>query len=450
MIHLPHRTTLTFVLLSLAYVASVLYDMLVVQDNAALQLLLAAGMAASLAGLLLLTRYPAGALKPLLFAAWPLHLYTAAFFWVCLAHHGGASLNQVVFYTLFGYATYVLVPLALLLDHRMLVAFAKLIAVTSAMLAIPSFWGALGHLDLFGIPLRVKFSYAEFSGIVASAGLFEHPEGHAFQMAMGAFCSWFVVRKRDAIPVYAACLCLNLMGLVVSQGRAVILGVAIALLFSLLPELFRRSRPIFLGTFAIALTFPFFILPQIARLPAVAGYLRTERGLSGREEAWQFAFSLIAERPWSGHGVMASAELTAAEQKNLRKSGFSGAGTTFHNTFISKAVDLGLIATSFYALLYLLPLYRICTPSQYAHEQELVRSILLLTLTAAIFRDYNVGGIRSTAMAGTIFLGLANLWEVAVPWGWNLVANAADAPRPADRLPNLNSTFDLPRMRSAR
>jgi O-antigen ligase len=205
----------------------------------------------------------------------------------------------------------------------------------------------------------------------------------------------------------------------------------VALTFSLLPELFRRSRPVFIGTLALLWTFPFLILPQLAALPGVGGYLRIERGMSGRGEAWRLAFAAIGERPWTGHGFMASSELTEAEKKTLRKSGFSGAGTTFHNTFISKAVDLGLIATFLYALLYLLPLQRICTPSRYPHEHELVRNMLLLTLTAAIFRDYNIGGIRSTAMLGTIFLGLGNLWGLVAWWGrsGSAEAEATETPR---------------------
>ena len=123
----------------------------------------------------------------------------------------------------------------------------------------------------------------------------------------------------------------------------------------MLPQIFRRSRPVFLGTLVFALTFPFFIWPQLAAIPGLSGYLRIERGLSGRDEAWRFALSVIKDKPWTGHGFMASAELTEAEQKSLRSSGFSGAGTTFHNTFITKAVDLGLIATFVYSLLYLVP-----------------------------------------------------------------------------------------------
>ena len=222
------------------------------------------------------------------------------------------------------------------------------------------------------------------------------------------------------------------------------------MLFSLLPELFRRSRPFFIGTLAIVLLFPFLILPQLALIPGIGGYLRVERGLSGREEAWSFALSAIGDKPWTGHGFMASTQLTEDEQKTLRKSGFSGAGTTFHNTFISKAVDLGLVVTGLYSLLYLLPLFRICTPSTITHEHDFLRSMLLLIVTAAIFRDYNIGGIRSTAMLSSIFLGLGNLWNVILQCRWMLPRGEAESLYESDHRSQFNGTFDLHPMPQAR
>lgn len=114
---------------------------------------------------------------------------------------------------------------------------------------------------------------------------------------------------------------------------------------------------------------------------------------------------------------MASTDLTEAQAKWLRSVGFSGGGSTFHNTFISKAVDLGLIAAFFYSLLYFVPLLRTCRIWSPRHEQELMRSMILLTLATALFRDYNIGGIRSTAMLGAIFLGLTNVWPLLSAYG---------------------------------
>ena len=411
-----HRRLMIFWLLTLIVMVSILYDTLYIQTKDRVQLLLVGITAIGFAAIAVLQRCPAEALFRALVASWPLHLFTISFVWVCFAFHGGAKLDQVLVYTAFSYAIYLLVPLIFLLDRQMFQAFVKLIAIVSAVLTLPGFVGALGIDQIWVFPLRNKPSYAEFSGIIASGGIFEHVEGFAYQMAIGMFCAQYAYRKHGGL-LYIACGGLTTLGLILSQGRAAIYGVGLAIGVSMLPEVFRRSRPIFLGTLFFALTFPFFIWPQLASIPGLAGYLRIERGMSGRDEAWRYAISVIKKKPWTGHGFMASTELTEDEQKTLRSSGFSGAGTTFHNTFITKAVDLGIIATLFYSLLYLVPISRICRATPYGPEEALVRNMLIVVIATSLFRDYNIGGIRSTAMVGSIFLGLANMWNLVELWG---------------------------------
>ncbi|MCA9217799.1 MAG: O-antigen ligase family protein [Planctomycetales bacterium] len=427
-----YRRTLTFYLLAIILVASVAYDTVPLQINDGLQRALAALMAGCTALVLFIQRYSTKDLARTLVSGWPLHVYSLAFVTLCVTVHGGSKLSQVIAYTYFAYATYLFVPMILKVDQPVFHSFLKVIAVVSALMAIPSFFGAVGFSSLAGIPLRVKPSYAEFSGIIASAGIFEHAEGHALQMGIGMLCAIYLLQYSGRV-VYLICLVMTTAGLVVSQGRAAIYGIGVAVVFHVLPNLFHRSRILFFGTLIVLLTFPYFILPQLGNLPGVSGYLRLERGLSGREEAWDFALYAARQKPWTGHGFMASTALTEIEQKTLRKSGFSGAGTTFHNTFITKAVDLGFIATFLYTLLYLVPLSRLCGQSKRLLEVDLLRNMLLLVLTASIYRDYNIGGVRSTAMISSIFIGLACLWQSIDKRGHTLdvhadISEAAESP----------------------
>ncbi len=411
--HLPsYRKQLVYLCLMLAFAASVVYDTQFIVPLQRLQSVVAAAVVACFSATFLLARFPKRVIQPALLAAWPLHLFTICFLGVTWCFHGGAQKGAFIAYTIVAYATWLLVPLCLLLDRPLFDAFVKMVAIGSALLAIPSYVGAMGVDSILGIPLSNKYAYSNFSGIIASGGVFEHAEGHALQMAVGLFCCIYAMRKSGHV-LYLVCLLMVFAGLIVSQGRGAIFGVGIAAAYCLLPELFRRSRPIFLGSLAFFLVFPFLIWPQLANVPGVANYLRMERGLSGRDVAWRYAFSLVEEKPWTGHGFGTSGELSEQGRKLLRKSGYSGAGTTFHNTFITKAVELGMIATLVYALLYVVPLIRICQWTDYVHEQQLVRSIVVLTLTASLFRDYNIGGVRSTAMLVAVFLGLANLWPLA-------------------------------------
>ncbi len=410
--HLRYRKELVFLCLLLAFAASVVYDTRYIILHEQLRAVVAASVVACFAAIFLLTRYPRQVIQPAVLAVWPLHLFTICLLGLAWCFHDGAQKGAIIAYTIVAYATWLLVPLCLLMDRRLLDGFVKMVAVGSALLAIPSFVGAMGIDSIAGIPLSNKYSYSAFSGIIASGGVFEHAEGHALQMAVGLFCCLYAWRKSGNL-FYAACLLMVFAGLVVSQGRGAIFGVSIAAAFCLLPEIFRRSRPVFLGSLALCVAFPFLIWPQLAKVPGVADYLRMERGLSGRDVAWLYAFSLVEEKPWVGHGFGTSGELSEEGRKLLRKSGYSGAGTTFHNTFITKAVELGIIGAAVYALLYIVPLFRICMVRQDFHEQQLVRSVVLVTLTASIFRDYNIGGVRSTSLLVAVFLGLANFWLLA-------------------------------------
>ncbi len=409
---LKYRQELVVIGLLMAFAAGVFYDTRFIVPLEGLRTLVAAFVVACFGAVFLLTPYPWRIVQPALLAAWPLHLFTISFVGFAWTFHGGAELGAIIAYTLVAYATYLLVPLCLLLDPRLFDVFVKIIAAGSALLAIPSYIGTLGIDSLFGIPLSNKYAYSQFSGLVASGGIFEHGEGHALQMAIGLFCCIYAFRK-SGNWLYAICGVMVLAGLVISQGRGAIFGVLVAGMFWLLPELFRRSRPLFFASLALCLAFPFLIWPLLATLPGFSDYLRLERGLSGRDVAWQYAGKLVEERPWTGHGFNTAGQLSEEGRKQLRKSGYSGAGTTFHNTFVTRAVELGLIATFLYALMYLVALFRICQPTQYVLEQHLVRGIVVLTLTASLFRDYNIGGVRSTSILVSVFIGLASLWPLA-------------------------------------
>ncbi len=138
------RTTLVVVCIGLAFAASVAYDTLLIKPTDRPRAAVAAMVVISLGAAFLLQRYPLRALQPMLVAAWPLHLFTLGFFTVCLVFHGGARLQQVVAYTLLAYATYVFLPLLLVLDQKVFIKFVKFIALFSALLAIPSLVGVPG------------------------------------------------------------------------------------------------------------------------------------------------------------------------------------------------------------------------------------------------------------------------------------------------------------------
>ena len=410
--YLNYRRQLVLACLAAIFAAGVLYDTRFIVPLETLMALVALGVVGCFGVIVLLTRYPRSVIQSAVLAAWPLHLYTIAFVTVSWVYHGGGQKSTLIAYTIVAYAAWLVIPVGLLMERRLFDGFMKILAIGCALLALPCYVGAVGIDSLAGFPLSNKYSYSNFSGIVASGGIFEHAEGHALQMAIGLFCCLYAWRRSGQL-LYGICTVMVLAGLIVSQGRGAIFGVAIATSFYFLPQVFTRSRLIFISSIAFCLMFPFLIWPQLAKIPGVADYLRLERGLSGRDAAWLYAIELVQDEPWTGYGFGSSGDLSEDARKELRKSGYSGAGTTFHNTFITKAVEMGMPVTVIYCLMYLVPLMRICKPNGDPAQQQLVRSIIVVALTASIFRDYNIGGIRSTSILVAVFLGLANLWPFA-------------------------------------
>ncbi len=185
--YLQYRRELVFTCLALAFAASVVYDTAFIVTRESLRAVIAVAVVGCFSAVFLLTTYPKRVIQPALVAAWPLHLYTICFLGVSWCFHGGAQKGAIIAYTVVAYATFLLVPVCLLMDRRLFDGFVKMVAVGSALLAIPCYIGAIGIDSILGVPLSNKYSYSNFSGIVASGGIFEHGEGHALQMASGCF-----------------------------------------------------------------------------------------------------------------------------------------------------------------------------------------------------------------------------------------------------------------------
>ena len=123
MISDSYRQTLTFAMLAFSIVVSVAYDTVPFQINEGSQQLLAVVMAGCLAVIVMVQRYSLPVLSRAIVYAWPLHLFSLAFVGVCVGFHGGAKLSQVIGYTYFAYATYVIVPMILRVDQPMFRAY---------------------------------------------------------------------------------------------------------------------------------------------------------------------------------------------------------------------------------------------------------------------------------------------------------------------------------------
>ncbi len=342
---------------------------------------------------------------------WPLHAYSLAAVAITILVHPDRLSFQLIAYVIVAYATYLAVPLTFIRHPALLFHWARIIAITSAAFAIPSYAGALGLDSFIGLPIYTKTAYAGFTGVAASAGIMEHLNPFAAQMGVGTLCAWYVYRKTNA-ALYLVLFVLIVGALVISQGRGAWLGSLAALGACLAPRFVREKSSILLAYGIGAAALPFLLVGTLQAAPIVGDALRLSAGLSGREGGWLFALLQISQEPWVGHGFQAAGETTTAYAESLDQIGFHAAGASFHNTFLTKAVEFGLPIAAVYLLLFLRPIIQIAGRTRWPSERALVRSMCLLALTASLYVDINVGGVRSIAIFNAAFLGLANLWPV--------------------------------------
>ena len=217
--------------------------------------------------------------------------------------------------------------------------------------------------------------------------------------------------------MYLIVAAMFLLMLIALQSRASLLalGVSIGTLV-----FFRRFTgrsairvPLFMGLLAIA---PFLMLKAIATAsPFLDQYLRLSAGLSGRDTGWLLAASLIAEKPLFGHGLGSSSEQTLQFAEVLSEGHFYAAGASFHNTFLTKAVDMGLVVTTIYFLVYVVPLMVLVKSSMPILTKRYLVGCLVPIPVVAFFVDINVGGARLAVFASAFYLGIGLVSIVFYP-----------------------------------
>ena len=156
--HLTYRKEIVFACLALAFAIGAAYDTRFIVSMERLRAVIAAAIIACFGAIFLLSRYPRSVIQPAILAAWPLHLFTVVFVGFSWCFHGGGPKGTIIAYTIVGYATWLLVPLCLLLDRQLFDRFVKMVAIGCAVLAIPSYIGALGVDSILGVPLSNKYA----------------------------------------------------------------------------------------------------------------------------------------------------------------------------------------------------------------------------------------------------------------------------------------------------
>ncbi len=127
---------------------------------------------------------------------------------------------------------------------------------------------------------------------------------------------------------------------VINMSRSALLAIAVSTLFILTTN--RKGRKILLYSGIITAILFIIFLPRI--YPSIASLLRFQMGLSGREQLWPMAWSIIEDHPLLGLSPTTFVErfffqapfMEQGLQKLIGKP-------TAHNAFLNSGIDIGLI-----------------------------------------------------------------------------------------------------------
>jgi O-antigen ligase len=310
-------------------------------------------------------------------------------------------------YVLVGYAAYAVLPPMLLASDRWVEHLLGLIVRLSLVLAVTVLVGGVGYDHLFGIPLRVKESYAQFSGFAASGGVFQHPAAAGITLATALVAAAHLRRRQRTIWMLPAMWVLG-AALIVTQARGAFLGLVLALVVGRLDS--RRlpnwAFPVLIAAGVLVATFGYRILEVV---PPLADFLRIERGTSGRTFVWELAVDRLTDSPWLGFGGGSAQQFTADNIEVLRAGSFRAAGASLHNAYLTSAFEYGVPLGLLYAWLMLSPLAAVTDVVTRRPDDVLARTLRAMAVVvcvAAAFTDVNIGGVRATSLLGALVLGL--------------------------------------------
>lgn len=323
--------------------------------------------------------------------------------------HGTDKVSLLVSYFVGSVLLSMLIPLLISGKEEVFVGIARMVVIVSAPLVIPAIWGAMGHEHFFGLAMHNKAYYAKYSSIAASSGIMDFPETFGAQLAFAFVCGIYLIQRSPRPIFWIGVLALIAVGLIISQARAAILGTVVAMAAVTIASRVRIHPALVVLLCCIAITAPIYALNLIELLPGAKTYLRSNTGLSGREGVWSFALRYIGEHPLRGYGASAAQEYTQRYIHYLKDQNFKAAGASFHNTFLTRAFDNGVLASLSYLVIFLVAMRRAAGKIFFSPEARLVFSAIVVALAITTYRDINSGGMRSITVLVSVFLGLGLL-----------------------------------------
>lgn len=254
-----------------------------------------------------------------------------------------------------------------------------------------------------GLPESVGMEIMGLYGI-RTVSVFKNPNPYGFFMMVGSLAALYTVLERGG-AAWLAALGLCLMGLVMSEGDAALIGLVVGSIIVL------SGRHYLISLSGIGLSvITVYVGIRIGHVPEVM-----QTTLMSRVERWVTSLELLAETPLWGFGFEGVGEAMGGEVFNHSEffpplSSDTGSSNGPHNSYVYPLLSTGVIAGSLYlsSLVYALA----CgIRKHWTQWNAFVVGTASAIYVYMAFESHFLGGVGVSSVTFGLFIGLMLLTE---------------------------------------
>lgn len=298
--------------------------------------------------------------------------------------------------------------------------FAKMLGIGTLIVLAIAYFGVI-FLPQFSIHQASELREPMNAGLWR--GHFPHKNSAAAAMVLAAFFGLYAMRawSRAAGLAIFALACLFLVHTGGKTSSAMLPGI-------LLLAFFFEKMPFFLRPLIViggVLLFNFVAVGAavIAPLGELVASMGVDATFTNRADIWRFAFSAIAERPWTGHGFRAFWQTAELVHGGGLVETWAVAAENGHNSYLDITLTTGLVGLLLTVIwLLVLPLRHVARIPQADRNSPLTRLFVRIWLYA-IFN----AGLESLFFEGGNLLWFSLVFSL---YGLRLQSAARLAPSP--------------------
>ena len=269
----------------------------------------------------------------------------------------------------------------------------------NGIISFLSIIGILSQLPLFGEITRGRYIFG--TTIQSSAGLIWNVNYYSVTQLIGFWLSVFCYFKFNLPKFWRLVIAFIAFSAILGSSRSITLSLTVSsgiFLYFNSTYYMRRLLEIIGLIMILSLGSLYAYLASDAELSAT---LRIDRGLNGRDELWDFAFTQFEQAPWFGTFSIEEIGKALIEDGGLTN-------TTVQNTLLFTLLRLGIFGTIFLIAFVLTAISKFLAKKNKEKIDVAIFCCFLSLIFDSIVRSYSLGGVGLSslilAVSGTFLM----------------------------------------------